>query len=39
MTFNTGNAKGSDHCFIGDFGTMLGNTDLTGSIGGNHLFL
>ena len=29
MTFNTGNAKGSDHCFIGDLGTMWGNTHLT----------
>ena len=26
ITFNTGNAKGSDHCFIGDLGTMWGNT-------------
>ena len=33
MTFNTGNAKGSDHCFIGDLGIMPGNTYLTGSIG------
>ena len=33
MTFNTGNAKGSDHCFIGDLGTMWGNTYLTGYIG------
>ena len=33
MTFNTGNAKGSDHCFIGDLGTMWGNTYLTGCIG------
>ena len=31
MTF-TGNAKGSDHCFIGDLGIMLGNTYLTGCI-------
>ena len=30
MTFNTGNAEGSDHCFTGDLGTMLGNTYLTG---------
>ena len=22
MTFNTGNTKGSDHCFIGNLGTM-----------------
>ena len=33
MTFNTGNVKGSDHCFIGDVGIMLGNTYLTGCIG------
>ena len=33
MTFNTGNAKGSDHYFIGDLGTMWGNTHLTGCIG------
>ena len=33
MTFNTGNAKGSDHCFIGDLGIMSGNTHLTGCIG------
>ena len=33
MTFNTGNAKGSDHCFIGDLGIMRGNTYLTGCIG------
>ena len=33
MTFNTGNAKGSDHCFIVDFGTMWGNTHLTDCIG------
>ena len=33
MTFNTGNAKSSDHCFIGDLGTMWGNTYLTGCIG------
>ena len=33
MTFNTGNAKGSDHCFIGDLGIMLGNTYVTGWIG------
>ena len=33
MTFNTGNAYGSDHCFIGDLGTMWGNTRLTGCIG------
>ena len=33
MTFNTGNAKGSDHCFIGDLGIMQGNTYLPGCIG------
>ena len=33
MTFNTGNSKGSDHCFIGDLGIMMGNTYLTGCIG------
>ena len=32
ITFNTGNAKGSDHCFIGDIGIMSGNTYLTGCI-------
>ena len=33
MTFNTGNVKGSDHCFIGDLGTMRSNAYLTGCIG------
>ena len=33
MTFNTGNVKGSDHCFIGDIGIVPGNTYLTGCIG------
>ena len=33
MTFNTSNAKGSDHCFIGDLGTTWGSTHLTGCIG------
>ena len=33
MNFKTGNAKGSDHCFIGNLGTMWGNTHLTGCIG------
>ena len=33
MTFNTGNAKGSDHCFTGDLGIMSTNTYLTGCIG------
>ena len=33
ITFNTGNVKGSNHCFIGDVGIMPSNTYLTGSIG------
>ena len=33
MTFNTGNVKGSDHCFIGNLAIMRGNTYLTGCIG------
>ena len=33
ITFNTGNVKGSDHCFIGDVGIMPSNTYLTGCIG------
>ena len=33
MTFNTGNTKGSDHCFIGDLGTAWGKSHLTGCIG------
>ena len=33
ITFNTGNVKGSDHCFIGDLGIMPTNTYLTGCIG------
>ena len=33
MTFNTGNARGSDDCFIGDVGIMPSNTYLTGCIG------
>ena len=32
MTFNTGNSKGSDHCFIGDLGIMPSYTYLTGCI-------
>ena len=36
ITFNTGNVKGSDHCFIGDLGIMPTNTYLTGCIGGNY---
>ena len=26
ITFNTGNVKGSDHCFIGDLGLLPSNT-------------
>ena len=33
MTFNTGNVKGSDHRIIGDLGTTLGKSHLTGCIG------
>ena len=33
MTFNTGNIKGSHHCIIGDLGTALGKSHLTGCIG------
>ena len=33
MTFNTGNAKGTDHCIIGDLGTPSGNSHLIGCIG------
>ena len=33
ITFNTGNVKGSDHCFIGDLGLLPTNTYLTGCIG------
>ena len=33
MTFNTGNAKGSDHCTIGDLGASSVTTHLTGCIG------
>ena len=33
ITFNTGNVKGSDHCFIGDLGIMPSNIYLTGCIG------
>ena len=33
ITFNTGKAKDSDHCFIHDIGIMLGNAYLTGCIG------
>ena len=33
MTFNTGNAKGYDHCFIGDLGIRFGKLHLIGCIG------
>ena len=33
VTFSSGDAKGSDHCFIGNLGIMWGNTHLTGCIG------
>ena len=33
ITFNTGNIKGSNHCFIGDLGLLPTNTYLTGCIG------
>ena len=33
ITFNTGNAKGSDHCFIGDLGTTWGKSHLTACTG------
>ena len=33
ITFNSGNIKGSDHCFIGDLGLLPTNTYLTGCIG------
>ena len=33
ITFNTGNVKGSDHCFIGDLGLLPSNTYLIGCIG------
>ena len=33
ITFNTGNIKGSDHCFIRDLGIMPTNTYLIGCVG------
>ena len=33
ITFNIGNAKGSDHCIIGDLGIGWGKSHLTGCIG------
>ena len=34
MTFTTGNVKGSDYCYVGDFGIISGwnKTRLTGCI-------
>ena len=32
MTFNTSNAKGYDHCFIGDLGIRFGKSHLIGCI-------
>ena len=34
MTFNTGNAKGTDHCTIGDIGKTIIKSYLIGCIGG-----
>ena len=33
ITFNTGNVKSSDHCFIGDLGIVPSNTYLIGCVG------
>ena len=33
MTFNTGNAKGTDHCIIGDIGTNYSGLHLKGTSG------
>ena len=33
VTFNTGNAKGTDHCIIGDLDIMYDKSHLTGCIG------
>ena len=33
MTFNTGNAKGTNHCIIGNTGTTVGKSHLIGCIG------
>ena len=33
ITFNTGNAKGSDDCVIGDLGTGWGKSHFSGCIG------
>ena len=33
INFNTGNTKGTDHCIIGNIGTLSGNSHLIGCIG------
>ena len=33
MNFNTGNTKGTDHCIIGNIGTLSDNSHLIGCIG------
>ena len=33
ITFNTGNAKGTNHCIIGDLGATIGKSHLIGCIG------
>ena len=33
MTFDTGNSKGYDHCFIGDLGIRFGKLHLIGCTG------
>ena len=33
MNFNTGNAKGTDHCIIGNLGKTLNKSHFTGCIG------
>ena len=33
MTFNTGNAQGTDHCIIGDIGKTIGRSHFIGCIG------
>ena len=33
MTFNAGNAKGTNHCFIGDLGSKFVKSHLIGCIG------
>ena len=39
LTFNTGNAKGYDHCIIGDIGTTYVKSHLIGCIGEIFFFL